>query len=210
MHLNNGVRNLQMAQPNKPGDDLLATVLADAAKDLPARARKILAAHPAAVRSALAVAANALAQSEQRAGPVLEVIGGEAGTLLDESESAKQLAERTARGPAVDVLTSDAFADRAGVTRPTVHQWLKRGRIVGWPRAKRGYLFPLAQLDERGRPYAGIDRVVVHFPDGYAAWQWLTSTTAALNGATPLSRLRKGLVDEVEAAAIGHEQGDFM
>ena len=202
-------RSFRVAQTKRLDDDALATVLVDAAKELPVRARRILAAHPGAVRSALAIAASALAETEAvHTAP--EVIGGDAGPLLDDDESVRQLEALTEAGPPVDLLTSDELAERTGISRTTVHDWLRKGRIVGWQRAKRGYLFPIDQLDDRGQPYGGIDRIVTHFPDGYAAWLWLTSTTPALSGATPLNLLRKGEVDEVEAAAIGYEQGDFM
>ena len=52
------------------------------------------------------------------------------------------------------------MAERVGLkTRQSVHDWLKKGRIVGWRGARRGHVFPAAQLDERGRPLDGLDRV---------------------------------------------------
>ena len=52
------------------------------------------------------------------------------------------------------------MAERVGLkTRQSVHDWLKKGRIVGWRGARRGHVFPAARLDERGRPLDGLDRV---------------------------------------------------
>ena len=67
-------------------------------------------------------------------------------------------------------LPSDELASRVGLkTRQSVHDRLKkRGRIVGWQGARRGYVFPAGQLDERGRPLEGLDRLAGLLHDGYA------------------------------------------
>jgi hypothetical protein len=102
------------------------------------------------------------------------------------------------------------LAARVGLkTRQSVHDWLKKGRIAGWRGAKRGYVFPADQFDERGRPLEGLDRVIALFGDGYAAWTWLTTELASLDGATPLGLLAGGEIDRVAQAAKGDRQGDF-
>ena len=90
-----------------------------------------------------------------------------------------------------------------------MHDWLKKGRIVGWRGARRGHVFPAAQLDERGRPLDGLDRVAGLFDDGYAAWVWLTTELSSLDGAAPLTLLAGGEIDRVAKAAKGDYQGDF-
>ena len=56
-----------------------------------------------------------------------------------------------------NLLTSEEFASRAGLkTRQSVHAWLKKGRIIGWQGAKRGYVLPDGQFDERGRLKGGV------------------------------------------------------
>ena len=55
----------------------------------------------------------------------------------------------------------------------------------------------------------GLDRVIERFGDGYAAWVWLTTELASLDGATPLMLLWGGEVDRVAKAAEGDRQGDF-
>ena len=187
----------------------LANVLAVAAKGLNPTARKVLVAHPGAVRSALAAAASAL-QSKEANSSHLEVIGSKPGRLLDEAEAERRLAERTQPGEPENVVTSDEFAKMTGLkSRQTVHEWLKKGRIVGWQGAKRSFVFPVEQLDDRKRPLPGLDRVLQSFTDGYVAWVWLTTPLAALEGARPLDRLRDGDADTVEAAAKGNAHGDF-
>ena len=168
-----------------------------------------LIAHPDAVRSALAVAADVLTMDGAgRAG--IGTIAGAEPRLLDGDEAARQLAARTREGAPEALLTSDELATRVGLkTRQSVHDWLKRGRIVGWRGAKRGYVFPADQFDEHGRPLEGLDRVVGLFGDGYAAWAWLTTELASLDGETPLRLLAGGEIDRVAKAAEGDRQGDF-
>lgn len=61
----------------------------------------------------------------------------------------------------------------------------------------------------RGQPLKGLDRILAHFEDGYAAWVWLTTPRSGLEGATPLSLLRHGEIERATAAAAGDAQGDF-
>ena len=168
-----------------------------------------LVAHPDAVRSALAVAADVLTMDDAGR-PEIETITGAEPKRVDAEEAAGRLAARTRDGAPEAVLTSDELAVRVGLkTRQSVHDWRKRGRIVGWRGAKRGYVFPADQFDERGRPFEGLDRVVGLFGDGYAAWAWLTTELASLDGATPLTLLAGGEIDHVAQAAEGDRQGDF-
>lgn len=197
-----------MAQANTRDVEALTAVVHRAAKGLTPHAVAALIAHPDAVRSALAVAADALSTGDS-AGDV-EVVGGVEPRLVDADEAGRRIAARTRSGRKEDLLTSDELAERAGLkTRQSVHDWLKKGRIVGWQTAKRGIVFPAGQLDDRGRPIKGLDRIVPCFEDGYAAWVWLTTPRPGLDGATPLALLRRGEIERVAAAAAGDAQGDF-
>ena len=168
-----------------------------------------LVAHPHAVRSALAVAADVLTMD--RAGrSEAEAIAGAEPVLASAEDAAGRMAEYAREGAAETLLTSDELAARVGLkTRQSVHDWLKRGRIVGWRGAKRGYVFPAGQFDERGRPLEGLDRIVGLFDDGYGAWVWLTTELASLDGAMPLTLLAAGEIERVTKAAEGDRQGDF-
>ncbi len=187
----------------------LESVLHDAAGRLSPARVAALVAHPDAVRSALAVAADVLAMDDE-ARPGIETVAGAEPVLVEAKESARRMAERTREGAPETLLTSDELAERVGLkTRQSVHDWLKKGRIVGWRGARRGHVFPAGQLDERGRPLGGLDRVTVLFDDGYAAWVWLTTELSSLDGATPLALLAGGEIDRVAKAAEGDRQGDF-
>ena len=94
-------------------------------------------------------------------------------------------------------------------TRQSVHEWRRKGRIVGWQNARRGHVFPTGQFDERNRPLAGLDRVAELFAHGYAAWVSLTTPLSSLEGAEPLALLARGEVDRVAEVAQGDRQCDF-
>ena len=167
-----------------------------------------LVAHPDAVRSALAVVADLLSTGHAEA--AVETVAGAELRQVDSKAVAQRISGRTRKGRPEALLTSDELAARVGLkTRQSVHDWLRKGRIVGWRGAKRGYVFPAAQFDDRGRPLAGLDRAIQQFDDGYAAWVWLTTERASLDGATPLALLAAGEVNRVAKAAEGDKQGDI-
>ena len=187
----------------------LEGVLHEAAGRLSPAHVAALVAHPDAVRSALAVAADVLTMDDAGR-PEVETIVGAEPVRVGAGEAAGRMAGRTREGAPEALLTSDELAARVGLkTRQTVHDWLKKGRIVGWRGAKRGYVFPADQFDDRGRPLQGLDRVVGLFGDGYAAWVWLTTNRPSLDGAMPLTLLAGGEIDRVAKAAEGDRQGDF-
>ena len=168
-----------------------------------------LIAHPDAVRSALAVAADMLTLDDE-AGSGVEVIGRAEPPRVGAEEAARRMEKSSHAGAPETLLTSDELAERVGLkTRQSVHDWLKKGRILGWRGARRGHVFPAGQLDARGRPLEGLDRVAGLFDDGYAAWVWLTTELSSLDGAKPLTLLSGGKIDRVVKAAEGDRQGDF-
>ena len=170
--------------------------------------------HSEAVSLALRVVAESLSlrrPSTSRGDDThLEIIGGVDSKRVDAADSKRRILARTRPGDGEELLSSDEFAARIGLrTRQSVHDWMRKGRVVGWRGAKRGYLFPAQQVDERGRPPDGLEWIVPSFGDGYAAWVWLTTPLPSLDGAKPLELLHKGEVDIVAAAAKGDLQGDF-
>ena len=188
----------------------LENVLQDAAGRLSPTHVAALVAHPDAVRAALAAAADALSMGDREREASVEIVQGTTPLLVDAEGSDRRLEARTLAGTPETLLTSDELAERAGLkTRQSIHDWRKKGRIVGWQNARRGYVYPAAQLDQRNRPLPGLDRVVAQFGDGYAAWVWLTTPRPSLDGATPLVLLARGEIEPVADAARGDLQGDF-
>ena len=195
----------------------LERILHDAAGRLePAHLSAVLA-HPDTLRLALVLAADvlrlALALTKLDRGQpssAVETIAGSASVAVDAAEAERQVSARTRRGAPETLLTSEELAARTGLkTRQSVHDWRRKGRIVGWQNTKRGYVFPAEQLDGRNRPLEGLDRVAGLFGDGYAAWVWLTTPRPSLDGAAPLALIAEGEVERVAAAARGDLQGDF-
>ena len=188
----------------------LEGMLHDAAGRLSAAHVAALVAHPGAVRSALAAAADALTTSDREQRSEVETIAGPALMTVDATQAERRLSARTHGGAPETLLTSDELGARIGLkARQSVHDWLNKGKIVGWRGAKRGYVFPAEQLDERNRPLPGLDCVIGLFADGYAAWVWLTTPRPSLDGAPPLALLARGEVERVAEAARGDRQGDF-
>lgn len=198
-----------MARPRSEQVRELEGVLHEAAGRLSQAHVAALVAHPDAVCSALAVAADVLTM-DNPVQPEVETIGSAEPIRVGAEEAVVRMAERTREGASGTLLTSEELASRLGLkTRQSVHDWLRKGRIVGWRGAKRGHVFPAEQFDDRGRPIEGLNRVVGLFDDGYAAWMWLTTELASLDGAMPLTLLSGGEIDRVAKAAEGDRQGDF-
>lgn len=86
-----------------------------------------------------------------------------------------------------------------GTKRSTLHDWHKRGAVIGLLKGERKHVFPLAQFVD-GRPVEGMPQVTKVIRNPRAAWQWLIQPKPSIGG-TPLDRLRKGYLDEVLAAA---------
>ncbi|MCY4440102.1 MAG: hypothetical protein OXE53_07830 [Deltaproteobacteria bacterium] len=192
----------------------LEGVLHAATGDLSAAQLAALVEHPEAVRSALAAAAGVLSSelgsASLREQSDVETIAGAEPERIDVREADRRMSSRSRLGGTEEVLTADELAVRIGLkTRQSVHDWRRKGRIVGWQGVKRGYVFPAGQFDRHGRLLDGLDRIVPHFSDGYSAWIWLTTRRPSLGGATPIALLGQGERDRVAAAAKGDAQGDF-
>jgi hypothetical protein len=86
-----------------------------------------------------------------------------------------------------------------GTRRSTLHEWQKRGAVVGLLKGERKHVFPLAQFVD-GRPIEGMSEVVRIIGNPRAAWQWLTQSKPSIGG-TPLDRLKKGYTSQVVEAA---------
>ena len=182
----------------------------DAAATLDEAAVAALAAHPHVLRAALAAAADALARPPPWKTRKVETLGGPEPARIDSGEAKRLLAERTRPGAAEGLLTSDEIAERMGLkSRQSVHDWRRKGKLIRWQSAKRGYVFPEGQLDARGHPVEGMERIAPFFPDAWAAWCWLTTPQAALDGEIPLALMGRGDAARVAAAAEGYAQGDF-
>lgn len=85
-----------------------------------------------------------------------------------------------------------------------MNEWRQVGRVIGLKSNRKGYRYPLSQLDTRKRPPDALSAVVAIFGGRHwAAWSWLTTPHAGMAGETPLDRLKAGEGDRVVAAAEG-------
>ncbi len=91
-----------------------------------------------------------------------------------------------------DMLSADAFAKLLGTTRVTVNAKRQSGQILGLDGAKRGFRFPVWQLDADGKPFA--DLAVLHERLGgpWAVYRFLVQPHGELGGLTGREALERG------------------
>lgn len=109
-----------------------------------------------------------------------------------------------------DMLSADAFAKLLGTSRVTVNAKRQSGQVLGIDGAKRGFRFPVWQLDKDGRPFGAL--AALHSTLGNNSWavyRFLVSRHGALDGRTGLQALQRGDDVSVLGAAEGIASGDF-
>ncbi|MER8835847.1 XRE family transcriptional regulator [Mesorhizobium sp. M0909] len=135
-----------------------------------------------------------------------------------DAELEAALAEARARGrkrvaeivAGEDMLSADAFAKLLGTSRVTVNARRQSGQVLGIDGAKRGFRFPIWQLDKDGRPFGALP--ALHAMLGNSAWavyRFLVSRHGVLDGRTGLRALQQGDDAAVLAVAEGMARGDF-
>ena len=108
-----------------------------------------------------------------------------------------------------DMLSAEAFADLLGVSRVTVNTKRQNGQVLGLDGAKRGFRFPLWQLDRDGRPYPALPKLHEVLGGAWAVYRFLVTPHGALDGRTGIDAMKRGQDDEVVAAAESVARGDF-
>lgn len=134
----------------------------------------------------------------------VEVSAGEGlGDLLDEAEGQRRIAEVASpvrledwAGP---VAGPSEIERTFGTRRSTLHDWHKRGAVIGLLKGERKHVFPLAQFVD-GRPVEGMAEVTRVIGNPRIAWQWLIQPKPSIGG-KPLDRLKQGHVAHVVDAA---------
>lgn len=140
--------------------------------------------------------------------PVVESQGEGFGELLSEKEGRGRI-EAYATPMKIEewagpVAGPSEIERRYGTRRSTLHDWQKRGAIIGLLKGERKHVFPLAQLMD-GRPIEGMSQITRIIENSRTAWLWLTRPHPETGRQPPLDRLKQGRIDEVVAAA----QRDF-
>lgn len=96
-------------------------------------------------------------------------------------------------------LSGEEVGERTAMTRETVNQWRRQGRILGWRRGVRNYSYPAWQI-YRGALLPGLAAVLNALaPRRLTALEttdFILSESGELGG-RPLDLLRKGAVETV-------------
>lgn len=109
-----------------------------------------------------------------------------------------------------EMASADAFAELIGATRQTVNQKRRRFELLGLEGPKRGYRFPIWQVDSEGKSLAGLPRLFEALgPHPWAVYRFLVQHHPELGGATGLDALRSKPLDEVISVAAATGTGSF-
>ena len=162
-----------------------------------------------AVEHAVSVIASGNAPREELivlpvSASVEESEGEDFGELLSKPEGRKRVADYATSGRLEDwagpVAGPGEIERDYGTKRSTLHDWQRRGAIIGLLRGERKHVYPLAQFID-GRPIEGMSQITRIISNPRAAWLWLTSPHADADRTPPLERLKRGHLAEVVAAA---------
>lgn len=102
---------------------------------------------------------------------------------------------------AEDMLSAEAFAEVLGTTRVTVNTKRQSGQVLGLDGAKRGFRFPLWQLDAEGRPFAELPILHEQLGGAWAVYRFLVQPHGELDGLTGREALEQGKSKAVLRAA---------
>ncbi|WP_166038531.1 antitoxin Xre/MbcA/ParS toxin-binding domain-containing protein [Sphingosinicella sp. YJ22] len=126
------------------------------------------------------------------------------GPLIARAEGRKRLAARAVTLPieewAGEVAGSTQLQRDLGIQRSTLHEWQRRGEVVGLLRGTRNHVFPTAQFID-GRPLKGIGPILAIARSPRVAWLWLVTPNPNLADRPPIDLLREDRADEVVEAA---------
>ncbi len=198
-----------MAATDKPVNQEVTEMVVNIVNQLPAKALARLMHRPEALKKAVQQAAGVAAR-EDREGEVEHLGGPPRQDAVSDADAAQRLDALTVPVRPERLLTSEEISRVLGVkSRQTVLNWQANGKLLGWQGAKRGMLFPVAQLDAANRPIPHLAAIRPHFPNDEALWDWLNVPMGELDGQTPIDALRASNVEAVEARALSYAQGDF-
>jgi hypothetical protein len=134
-------------------------------------------------------------------------VAEEAVTPDPELENALAAARARGRLRAADILSgadmqsAQAFAKTLGTSRVTINTKRQSGHILGLDGAKRGFRFPIWQLDAEGKPYAELATLHERLGGPWAVYRFLVQPHGELDGLTGREALERGKVNAVLKAA---------
>ena len=189
---------------------MVVAAVSAATAQLTAEQQRRIASHEDKLTEVVEAAVAGLAAKGERPLTVLKIDrpvevseGAGLGSLLELDEGRRRLAAYAAPVRIEDWAGSVAgpaeIEKTFGTKRSTLHDWQKRGAVIGLLKGERKHVFPLAQFVD-GRPVKGMSDVTRIIGNPRAAWQWLIQSKPSLGGA-PLELLKSGRIDEVIDAA---------
>ena len=198
-----------MAATDKSVSQEVTEMVINIVNQLPAKALARLVRRPEALKNAVQQAAGVAAR-EHREGEVEHLGGSARQDAVSDADAVRHLDALTAPMRAERLLTSEEISRVLGVkSRQTVLNWQADGKLLGWQGAKRGMLFPAAQLDAANCPIPHLAVIRPHFPNDEALWDWLNVPMDELDGQAPMDALRANDIESVIALAVSYAQGDF-
>ena len=137
--------------------------------------------------------------------PALRLVGGGHGDLIGVEEGARQLdAVTEAAAPEAwaksELLGPEAVIERLGVSRSTLHNWRRGGRVIALRKGLRNNVYPIRQFSGNA-PLAGIAETLATMSDPEEAWGWLVTPNGYTDDEPPLALLERGQVEAVRQAA---------
>lgn len=206
-------RNPKLSRSALKTTDRAVTALVDAAGRLSPEQQQRIVAHEQDLAKAVEKVVLAIATREASASdlivldvqmPVEESVGEGFGELLSEREGRRRL-EAYAKPTKLEdwagpVAGPGEIERHYGIRRSTLHDWQKRGAIIGLLKGERKHVFPLAQFID-GRPIEGMAQIRKIIEDPRIAWLWLIRRHPGTGHQPPLARLKDGKIEEVVAAA---------
>jgi hypothetical protein len=210
-------RNPRLSRSALKTTDRAVTALVAAAGRLSPEQQQRIVAHEKDLAKAVEKVVLAIAAREPAASdlivldvlaPVEESMGEGFGELLSEKEGRRRLEDYAVPMKIEDwagpVAGPGEIERDHGIRRSTLHDWQKRGAVIGLLKGERKHVFPLAQFID-SRPIEGMSQVTRIIEDPRVAWLWLIKPHPGTGRRSPLDRLKEGRIDEVVAAA----QNDF-
>jgi hypothetical protein len=108
-----------------------------------------------------------------------------------------------------DMLSAKAFAVMLGTTRMTVNTKRQNGQLLGLDGARRGFRFPVWQLDADGKPYAELPMLLEVLGAPWAVYRFLVQQHGSLGNLSGRDALERKRGPDVISAAEGIARGDF-
>lgn len=206
-------RNPKLSRSALKTTDRAVTALAAAAARLSPEQQQRIVAHEKDLAKAVEKVVQAIAAREASASDLIvldvqtpvEVSMGEGfGELLSEKEGRQRLEDYATPMKLEDwagpIAGPGEIERDYGIRRSTLHDWQKRGAVIGLLKGERKHVFPLAQFID-GRPIEGMAQIRKIIKDPRVAWLWLIKRHPGTGRRPPLDRLKEGRIEEVVAVA---------